>query len=472
MFFIKIKKNILLILLCVIYLFYTNEVSAAEISGNVCDSDTVDQLALIIYHEVGLLTTDKDEAFFAELTTGSIVLNNASGQYGATLKDKIQNLSNGAYQGHSTYKYSSINDKVSSPGEYIYAAGLVLNQKYNVPKNLIYQIAARYLPGPAWAVVYATYPNAYTTAFGTGGASPVARDIFGNTVSTSASDFRKAAKALQLSDYSEYTLDNVCSKIAQGAAPVEDSSSTKITYYKVIYNLDGGKFPTDENSRTVIISSNNAKINKPNVNPIKENNKFIGWYKDNELFDFNSSITSDIELKAKYISFDSGNKKCNSSDLYDPSIDKCISISLNDNSKTIASNYTYTSSCSNGKNSVSSVSCSGACNKISTPDGYEKEYWSSTNTCQVGASCHNLSTCQEEIKAFFYKTYSPIQSSSIQPDDSNEKGINENQNDSDKIKEELKENLKTGDTLIVIAWIVVIITAGYSVYYFKKTNIS
>ena len=27
------------------------------------------------------------------------------------------------------------------------------------------------------------------------------------------------------------------------------------------------------------------------------------------------------------------------------------------------------------------------------------------DTCKIGATCNNSSTCQEEMKAYFYKTY-------------------------------------------------------------------
>ena len=36
------------------------------------------------------------------------------------------------------------------------------------------------------------------------------------------------------------------------------------------YDLNGGKFPTDETSRNVIVSSEDPIISRPAVNPIKE----------------------------------------------------------------------------------------------------------------------------------------------------------------------------------------------------------
>ena len=46
------------------------------------------------------------KAFFAKLTTGSVALNNASYTSGNTIANKIQNMTDQQYQGHSTYKYS------------------------------------------------------------------------------------------------------------------------------------------------------------------------------------------------------------------------------------------------------------------------------------------------------------------------------------------------------------------------------
>lgn len=230
----KTRKYMKIFFVIFAVLFCLNRVSAAQLSGDICDSKAVDQLAMIIFHEVGYLTNDEDEAIFAKLTTGSVALNNASGGTGNTIAEKIQNMTDNQYQGHSTYKYSTITVEAGeSASEYIYIAGLVLSHKYNVPNNIIYQIASSSLPGPAWAVVQATYAYAYTTAFGTGGSSPVSVDVFGSNTSTNASDFRENAKTLKLSDYSSYTLDNVCSSVS-GTTKVPsttNSSSTKPIFY-------------------------------------------------------------------------------------------------------------------------------------------------------------------------------------------------------------------------------------------------
>ena len=43
----------------------------------------------------------------------------------------------------------------------------------------------------------------------------------------------------------------------------------------------------------------NTSVNKPN-DPVYDGYKFIGWYLDEEKFDFNSSINKDIVLVAKW----------------------------------------------------------------------------------------------------------------------------------------------------------------------------
>ena len=211
----KRKKNYLIIFFAIIQIFICCDVAnAAQLSGNVCDPEAVDQLAMIIYHETGLLTSVKDEDFFANLTTGSVALNNASGGNGDTLAKKIQNMTDNQYQGHSTYKYSTITKELSDPGKFIYIAGLVLSNKYNVPKNINWQIAAAFIPGTPWLTIQATYKGAYTTSYGTGGPPLVSTDIFGNNVPTDVNYYRELSKTLQKDDYSSYTLDNVCSKVA------------------------------------------------------------------------------------------------------------------------------------------------------------------------------------------------------------------------------------------------------------------
>ena len=48
-----------------------------------------------------------------------------------------------------------------------------------------------------------------------------------------------------------------------------------------------------------ITVSKNDTITKPE-DPVKENHRFVGWYYNGELYDFNSKVTSDIKLEARW----------------------------------------------------------------------------------------------------------------------------------------------------------------------------
>ena len=63
--------------------------------------------------------------------------------------------------------------------------------------------------------------------------------------------------------------------------------------YTVKFDSNGGTSIKD------IMVKENTKIKSP-ASPIKEHYKFLGWYLGEEEFDFNSVITSDITLTAKY----------------------------------------------------------------------------------------------------------------------------------------------------------------------------
>jgi uncharacterized repeat protein (TIGR02543 family) len=67
----------------------------------------------------------------------------------------------------------------------------------------------------------------------------------------------------------------------------------KIIQYTVTFNKDNG---TQEDTVTV---NSGDKVTKP-ANPTKEGYKFIEWLYNNEAFDFNTPITSDIVLTARY----------------------------------------------------------------------------------------------------------------------------------------------------------------------------
>ena len=63
--------------------------------------------------------------------------------------------------------------------------------------------------------------------------------------------------------------------------------------YTVTFNSDGGTVIPNQ------IIEENKTIVKP-IDPIKEGHEFIGWYLNNQVFDFNTKVTSNITLIAKY----------------------------------------------------------------------------------------------------------------------------------------------------------------------------
>ena len=66
-----------------------------------------------------------------------------------------------------------------------------------------------------------------------------------------------------------------------------------IIYYTVTFKVDNGS------SDSVFTIEENTKVTKPS-NPTKKGYTFKGWYLNDKLFDFNTPITSNITLVAKY----------------------------------------------------------------------------------------------------------------------------------------------------------------------------
>jgi len=63
--------------------------------------------------------------------------------------------------------------------------------------------------------------------------------------------------------------------------------------YKVTFDVNGGS------SVEAVIINGNDTVTKPE-NPTKEGYEFVGWYLNDELYDFNTRVTSDINLEAKW----------------------------------------------------------------------------------------------------------------------------------------------------------------------------
>lgn len=203
------KKKILLnILLIITLILGINVVEASS-----CNKETAEQLAKIVYNEVGADTAkNSEDNFFQRVTTASIVLNNANNKSGSTMYEKMINLTNNNYANYSTYKNSSFSDVVpqSKQGELLYIAELVLTGKYNVPVNMTLQ-AADYIVtsyGTIWT--YIENPGLDDIYFGYEGGSLKNVDVFGNTLSdTSVEYYKKLANSYKKTSYN-VTSSNVC----------------------------------------------------------------------------------------------------------------------------------------------------------------------------------------------------------------------------------------------------------------------
>lgn len=222
------NKKIKLLLLCILSLTLlftkSNDVLAVE-----CDTKTAEQLAKIIYHEVGADTAkNKDDNFFQRLTTASIVLNNAYNKKGSTTYEKLMNLTDGNYQGYSEYKNNSFSSEVaqSKQSEMLYIAELVLTGKYNLPKNMTLQASKSIVNkfGTVW--FYIENPGYEDTYFGYEGSSLSNTNVFGSKLSDTTSDYyKKLAKKYEKSSY-DTTSSTVCNgKTKPSPTPSEGGNS-------------------------------------------------------------------------------------------------------------------------------------------------------------------------------------------------------------------------------------------------------
>lgn len=66
-----------------------------------------------------------------------------------------------------------------------------------------------------------------------------------------------------------------------------------VNEYKITFETNGG------NTISSVMVEENGKIVKPE-DPTREGYKFVGWYYNDELFDFNTKVNKDIELEARW----------------------------------------------------------------------------------------------------------------------------------------------------------------------------
>ena len=251
------KKVVLIIELIIIVIISSNIVSA----DNQCNKQTVEQLAKIIYHEVGFDTAkDSSENLFMKLTTASIVTNNASRKSGNSWYEKIYNLTDTNYSGYSSYKDKSFDEAVASrKGEMIYIAGNVLSGKYNLPKNMTLQAIKDivYRWGTEWCHVETTGNN-YDVYFGYEGDSLNSIDAFGKTITNNTvSYYKELANSLKKSDYTSYTSSTICTVLNSN-----QNDPTTVSY-NITYELNNGSWEDNQSHPNKANVGDVIKIDNP-----------------------------------------------------------------------------------------------------------------------------------------------------------------------------------------------------------------
>lgn len=106
--------------------------------------------------------------------------------------------------------------------------------------------------------------------------------ILKNAQQTKATYFKPQAGSYEIYDQEDFEMKDLKD------APVALEEELKVTV----------KFISDE-SETSLLLTFGEKLQKPE-NPIKHEHDFVGWYLNEELFDFNQEITEDLSLVAKF----------------------------------------------------------------------------------------------------------------------------------------------------------------------------
>ncbi|MGN1342255.1 MAG: peptidoglycan-binding protein [Bacilli bacterium] len=302
------------------------------------------------------------------------------------------------------------------------------------------------------------------------------------------------------------TLNTLSDKVKElTETKVKEEVENALSWYKVTFDTNGGYFANGETSRVVYLLST-MSFTMP-IMPGKydeENNKyykFLGWYDasgnlaefgnvDMSKYGTDTTKVNEFTLTAKWEVSDTKNY-CEKGDVFDIDNNSCITaqefnpsdynvtnafptISGADKIKTMQTVWKYNSSCVNNvrKNSAELVGTDGANNNVPCADGFVKEFWRSDEKCLASASCdstnYNDGECERTFRGMCHAGYTSL-SIPYALDDEEENNSTDNSGN-DKTLDEIKENVKTGDILIFVAWVVGIAALGYSVYYFKNNR--
>lgn len=243
--------------------------------------------------------------------------------------------------------------------------------------------------------------------------------------------------------------------------------------YKITYDLNDGRYIDGSTSRTTFVPDTSA-IGVFGTNPIKDGSKFKEWQYNNAAVNFNNPPTSDMTLVAVYEELDENDKKYECSDpdynVLDISSKTCYKV-LKPNSQMF--NYTLYSYKANASfcwagtdgskgryfhvddDNFSMSNYLTITGKNDQPyDGYDKQdAWISNDTCLIGTECSSsdagaqLPACETRWDAIVYSSKEATLA--------------------DKTNKEADSSPGTGDSLILIAWIIGIGAIAYTLYYYK-----
>lgn len=277
--------------------------------------------------------------------------------------------------------------------------------------------------------------------------------------------------------------------VPEHQAPIDEETKPSepiktVQYYKITYDLDGGKLIDGKTSKTQYIEGNKT-TEAPKTNPIKDGYSFSYYEYNGNKFNFGSKLDDlnittsttesgttikEIKLKAIYAKQSSKNMTCkNTNAILEPTAAKCYIVQKEDSTKEI---YTHTLSTYSAGDRF--CYADGVNNQpggiyihngvVSKDEGkknsdekiyanYNSDSWVSENNCFLGSKCSGsepdvIGECKIRWETILYQESNAI--------------------DNNKTNDEINKNSKTGDALIQFVWIIGICALGYSIYYFKN----
>ena len=281
--------------------------------------------------------------------------------------------------------------------------------------------------------------------------------------------------------------------VPEHQAPIDEETKPSepiktVQYYKITYDLDGGKLIDGKTSKIQYIEGNKT-IEAPKTNPIKDGYSFSYYEYNGNKFNFGSKLDDlnittsttengttikEIKLKAIYAKQNSKNMTCkNTNAILEPTAAKCYIVQREDSTKEI---YTHTLSTYSAGDRF--CYADGVNNQpggiyihngvVSKDEGkknsdekiyanYSSDTWVSENNCFLGSKCSGsepdvTGECKIRWETILYQESKAI--------------------DNNKTNDEINKNSKTGDALIQFVWIIGICALGYSIYYFKNRKLT